>query len=583
MKFKLVADCFERLEKTSSRLEMAGILYDLFRECPKESIANLIYFCQGTLGPKYKSKEINLGQATLLSLIAEYLGQSELKMKSDFSKLGDLGLVIEKNHSSRLQTTLFSKELNFDEVYLVLNRIAEIEGKGAVDEKKKLFKSILFNSDVTSAKYLTRFPISFRLGFGDSTIIDALAMLDSSIEQKVARNVISEKYDLISDLGLIAETMKNEGVEGIRKLGLKLFIPVKPALCERAKNLEEIVERLERFAVDTKIDGFRMQIHKQKDNIKIFSRQEENITNMFPDVVSAVKKINHDFIIDSEAIAYDSKNKKYHSFQITMQRKRKYDVEEKSEELPLHLKPFDVLYFDGKELISEPFEKRRKLLEDNFTKLPLLQPTDLIIAENIGQLNSFFHKCLSENFEGIVAKDLSSTYKAGARGFSWIKFKKSYSGTLDTIDACVVGAFHGQGKWSEFGIGALLVAIYDPTTEKYYTIAKLGSGLTEDVLSELSEMLQRLKSKDKSLDLITNIVPDFYVSPEIIVEINYDEITDSSVHTACFDKAKQQGLALRFPRFLRFRSDKSPKQTTSLEEIKRLYDLQGHKSETSEN
>jgi len=579
VKFNRISEYFAKLDKTSSRLEMTDILKQLFSEIDTQDIQHLIYFCQGTLGPKHKTKELNIGQSQLLSLISEYLSISEEEIKQEFFSLGDIGLVIEKHHFKRRQATLFSKELDLKEIFNALIKISETTGIGSTEKKQQLFKYILLNSNPISAKYLVRFPISFRLGFGDSTIIDALADLSTAEPEqlKKTKEIITEKYQLISDLGLIAKIIKEKGIEGVEKLKITLFTPIKPQLCERAESLAEIKEKLVKMAVDTKIDGFRQQIHKLREEIKIFSRQEEDITKMFPDIVQAVKKIPHDFIIDCESIAYDTENKKYYPFQITITRKRKHDIGEKSKELPLHLKVFDCLYLDGKEVYSLPFFERRQIVEKHFSFLPIISPTEIIITEDLDTLETFFNKTLKDGFEGIIAKSLDIPYKAGSRGYSWIKFKKSYKENeiLDTIDAVIVGAFYGQGKRTDKGIGALLVALYNREEDRYFTIAKIGTGLTDQTLLELSEKLEATRQDNKPKNLISNIEPDFYVSPEIVIEINYDEITKSPIHTCNFDSETNQGLALRFPRLVKIRTDKGPEETTTQEELEKLFFMQG--------
>lgn len=581
MKFKEICLYLDRLDQTTSRLEKASILKGLFLKVDVEEISSLIYFLQGNIGPVYKGKEINIGQATLINLVARYLGQEATVVKKKLLEIGDLGLVITSLDSKVKQKTLFSKDLDFLEVYETLEKISKIDGKNAISKKLQLFESILFNLDVVSAKYIIRFPISFRLGFGDSTIIDGLSFIDKSdYDQKKVRNILSDRYDVISDLGFLAKIIKEKSILEIEKLEVKEFIPFKSALCERAKDFNEIVLRLsgeehKEFIVDTKVDGFRQQIHKFGDKIKIFSRNQEEMSSMFPDIVSEIKKIPFDFIIDCEAIAYDYVEKKYQPFQITMQRKRKYDIVEKSKTLPLHLKVFDVLYFKDREVFSLSNIERRKILEDNFNISEIIKPTDIIITKDVLELERFFKDRLENGFEGIIAKDLDSSYKAGSRGFNWIKFKKSYiSNNLDTIDAVILGVFSGQGKRSENGVGALLMGIYDETIDKYTTIAKLGSGLTDDILKKLNNIFKQTKLLNKPLNVLTNIEPDFYVKPEIVVEINFDDITNSNLHTCCFDDNKNTGLALRFPRFVRFRDDKNSKQTTSKEEISRMFELQ---------
>jgi len=579
MNFNDVCLYFNKLENTNSRLEMAQILSKLFLEINSDDLQDLVYFCKGEIGPSYKGTELNIGLSTILSLVSRYLGQNLSTIKKQFNKLGDVGLVIYNTDIKKKQSTLFKKELSFRDVYSTLEKISTIEGKGTIEKKLKLFESILFNLDKLSAKYFVRFPISFRLGFSDSTIIDALSFLEPSKDQKEVRKILSDKYDLISDLGLIAKIFKEEGVDKVNQLNIKPFIPFKSALCERAKSFSEIVKRVgkdnKKFIVDSKIDGFRQQIHKFKNTVKIFSRNEEDITSMFPDVVFEIKKINYDFIIDCEAIAYDLENKKYHNFQITMQRKRKYNIVEKSKKLPLHLKVFDILYFDGKYLTDLGNLERRKILEKYFDINEIIKPTEMIVTNSLKELEDFFNSRIELGFEGIIVKDIDSGYKAGSRGFNWIKFKKSYlSNSLDTIDAVIVGAFYGQGRRSN-GIGALLMGVFDKDTNNYHTIAKLGTGLTDEVLLELKSILNSLRLEVKPNYLITNIDADIYVFPKIVIEINFDEITRSTIHTVCYNKDLNQGLALRFPRFVKIRVDKTAEQTTTQREIQRLYELQG--------
>ena len=569
VKFSVLSKYFEKIDNTSSRLEITSILFDLFSITDKTEIQSLIYFCQGNIGPNYLSKDISIGQSTLISLISQYTAIPEKEIKEDFLDKGDLGLVIEKSEFKKKQSTLFTRDLDFLEVFNIFKKISEIEGKGAIDEKQKLLKSVLFNLDPTSAKYIIRFPIGFRLGFSDSTIIDALACFGKE-NIKEYKQLITEKYQLVSDLGLLAKIIFEKGIEKIKNLKITPFIPIKSQLCERSKSLDEIKERLGTFAIDTKVDGFRQQIHKVGNKVKIYSRQEEDITDMFPDVVENVKKIDHDFIIDCEAIAYDSENQKYHSFQITITRKRKYDILEKSKELPLHLKVFDCLYLDEKEIYNLPFIERRKIVEKHFNINDFVKATEIKITDDVNILEEMFLDRLALGFEGVICKDLNQPYKAGSRGYSWIKFKKSYKGNLDTIDAVILGYDSGQGKRTELGIGALLVGIYDAETDKYYTIAKVGTGLSDDVIRELYERLEKKKLIKKPEYIVSNIVVDNFVVPEIVVEINFDEITKSPIHTLKLDSNSLQGIALRFPRLVKIRMDRSNKETTNKKEIEKI-------------
>jgi DNA ligase 1 len=214
---------------------------------------------------------------------------------------------------------------------------------------------------------------------------------------------------------------------------------------------------------------------------------------------------------------------------------------------------------------------RRRIIEDNFNLPPIIVPTRSIITNNLKEVDDFFKQSLDSGFEGVIAKDLSSSYKAGSRGFNWIKYKKSYQNSLDTIDAVIMGGFYGQGKRTITGIGALLVGIYDGKENKYYTLAKVGTGLSDEVLKELSEKLKDISILEKQDNYVTKIVPDFYVLPKIIIEINFDDITKSLNHTTPL-LGTDEKLSVRFPRFVKYRIDKD--KTTTLEELSRLFNLQ---------
>jgi len=325
--------------------------------------------------------------------------------------------------------------------------------------------------------------------------------------------------------------------------------------------------------VEPKIDGFRLQIHKQGNDVKLFTRGLEDVTFMYPDIVEASQKqIKADnAIVEGEAIAYDPETGKNLPFQETVQRKRKHGIDELAKSVPLKLIAFELLYLDGDSYLDQPFIKRRKELEDIIThgkRIVLSEKTHVQLGE-AELLEKIFEKALADNFEGIMAKRLDAKYVAGARNFNWIKYKKSYSSSLsDTVDAVVLGYDLGKGKRTQFGIGGFLVGVYDEETKTYKTVSKVGTGLSDDQWRELKKESEelRVKSKPNEYEVYDVVDVDVWLDPKIVVELEADELTLSTMHSA--------GLALRFPRLKRFRDDKQPTQATNLTEINQLYNNQ---------
>ncbi len=347
---------------------------------------------------------------------------------------------------------------------------------------------------------------------------------------------------------------------------------------ERLSSGEEIVKQLGECAVEPKYDGFRLQIHysKKLNEVRLYSRNLEDVTLMYPDVVEGVKNEIHadEIIIEGEAIGYNPQIDQFLPFQETVQRKRKYDIEEKAREIPLKLFVFELLYNSGASFINEPFTKRREKLESVIDVQNNPKQNTIIIAphtllSDAARIEKTFDEAIADGLEGIIAKKLDGTYRPGARGWNWIKFKRSYSSKIhDTVDCLVMGYDTGKGKRTDFGIGAFLVGVYDEKEEVYKTVSKIGTGLTDEEWREMKKRCNKLQTKTKpaqyAIDKTMEV--DMWVAPGIVVEIKADEITQSPNHTALF--------ALRFPRLVRFRDDKSITDVTSFSEISALYTKQ---------
>jgi DNA ligase I, ATP-dependent (dnl1) len=351
----------------------------------------------------------------------------------------------------------------------------------------------------------------------------------------------------------------------VRNFKIETMEPIRPALAERLPNAEEIIKKLGRCAVDQKFDGFRAQVHKDGDKVKVYSRNLEDITGYMPEITEAVKKLKvKKIIFDSEALTYDDETNTLYPFQITIQRKRKHNVEEASQNFPLRLFVFDIMLLDDTQLINEPYSKRRETLEKLFQKEGVISKSSIIITDDPKEFDKFFEITIGNGLEGVVAKKLDAPYAAGARNFSWVKLKRSYKSQLnDTIDTVILGYFKGKGLRAELGIGALLVGVYDEKADMFRTIAKVGSGFSEEQFKELRRMLDDEKVDKKPARVDSILVPDVWVEPKYVIAVKADEITKSPIHT-CGAK-EGVGYALRFPRAVTFiRTDKKAEDTNSV-------------------
>ncbi|MFA5411914.1 MAG: ATP-dependent DNA ligase [Candidatus Micrarchaeia archaeon] len=567
MLFNKLAKVFEVIEAKSGRLEMTGLLAELFKEASPEEAERIAYIVEGELLPPYMGVDMGIGEKFVLQAISEGSGYSRREVEKEFEAIGDLGGVAEKLLTGKMQQSLHAQELTIAYVYAALMKIAKSSGKGSQEEKIKRLVELYNNAKPLEAKYITRFVLGqLRLGIGGPTILDALSFSEKG--DKSLREELDHAYNLCSDIGYVARKFK-EHPHRMGDFKMEVFKPIMPALAERLPNAEEIVKKLGRCAVENKYDGFRMAIHKKGGRVEIFSRRLERITPSFPDVVKEVEKLKpEEMIFEGEALAFNEKEKKFYSFQETMHRRRKYGIAEASGKYPLHLFVFDLHYLNGEDYTGKTYAERRKALEKIFPK-GNLKLSGMEIVDSAKELQKLFDEALGMRLEGIIAKDLNAPYTAGKRKFAWIKLKKSYGKTMDTVDALIVGYYRGKGARTEFGFGGLLVAVYNEKKERFETIAKVGSGFTEEEMGKFAEELGKMKTKSAPADLDYKLEPDFWVKPKIVVEIAYDNITKSPIHTCGEEDGK--GFALRFPRLVRIRDDKGPYDVTTTKEIREMY------------
>ncbi|MDE1824872.1 MAG: ATP-dependent DNA ligase [Candidatus Micrarchaeota archaeon] len=584
MLFETVSSYYGKLEGISSRLEMIDVLTQMFHEVKASEVRKLIYMTQGVLAPPFEGVEIGIAEKLVSESIARASGYEKEQVYATYKKTGDMGLAAEQTIAKTKLRRMSSRKFSLIEVFDMLHKIATTSGPGSQDGKIRMMSELLAASSPVEARYITRFAMgTLRLGLGDATILEALSK--TSTGERKMKSYLENAYNLCSDLGEVGEALFEGGIGAIEHFKVTLFKPIRPALAERLPTAEEILEKMRgRCSVESKYDGFRVQVHvdKKSKRVEIFSRRLEKVTHMFPEIVKAALE-ELDFksaIFDGEAIAYNDVTGEYYQFQETIQRKRKHGIEEKSAQLPLHVFAFDLMYSDGEDYMTKPYKERRRKLEDIVAKNGIVRLSDEIIATRPRELEKYFENAVSNGLEGIVAKDMESFYVAGARKFSWIKMKRSYKGELsDTVDLVIIGYYLGRGQRAEFKFGGLLCASYNDKTDMFESVTRIGTGFSEKQMVELQKLLDKAKTKTKPARVASIVVPDFWVDPKYVVETRADEITRSPMHLCGMEKlddGSEAGYALRFPRLISdgVRTDKSAEEATTTKEIIEMFGMQ---------
>src|SRR3989338_982467 len=564
-----VYSAFVRIAKTggagSQQMKIKALAQLLNCAIPLE-VKYIVRFALATL-------RIGVGEPTILDALVQFQISRVMRNAHTLKIDGDVEV-------ENLQLALVEKE--GEEKAADFQKISYEVKMGEGDAGK--FASTLAEEKGKSKKRMELEAVA-KSRFGDvKFIIEEAAQKEGSFllhaiftigEKKKMREEYERAFNLCSDIGEVAAAVYDKP-QKMREFSMKVFSPVRPALAERLGTAQEIIEKIGECAVEGKYDGLRMQVHRSDARVEIFSRKQEKMTHMFPEIVAAARQLPaKEFILEGEALAYNAGEDKYYSFQQTIQRKRKHGIAGKSEELPLHLFAFDILYLDGKEYTYEEYSARRNILEKILNVNKTIVPSKRIIAKTAQQLEAFFQSCINGGLEGIIAKDLKQPYVAGARKFAWIKLKRSYGALADSIDVVICGYYLGKGQRTEFAFGGLLTAVYNEESGKFETIAKIGSGFTEKEMGSFEEMLHKITIKEKPAGLESELVPDFWVKLKYVISVTADEITLSPMHTCGKGKGEDaKGYALRFPRMVELRIDKGPSETTTVSEIEKMHGMQ---------
>ncbi len=578
MKFKEFAEYLERLESTPKRLEITDILRDLIDKLDHEETPEAVYLSLGYLKAPFENKVFNMADKLVVKILQSLSGENISNMYAD---MGDLGSV-----AKTVLNKSIDKNYSIRDTYEKLYEIACVEGTGSVDIKMKKTASLLNSVDPLSGKYITRIILgTTRLGFTELTVVAALALITGN---KNNTSEIEKVYNEHPDIGLIAQKIKREGLAGLKKIKIVPGVPVLSQKAQRVSGIEEAFERIPKVWAEFKFDGTRVQLHMDRNNttkgstdlfgisgnnflIKTYTRNLEETTHQYPDIVeAAAKQIKADSVIlDGEAIGYDKESGEFLPFQETIQRKRKHGVAEAAKNIPLKYFVFDILFLNGKSLTGLPLRERRKILNTIIGDGETLIVDEHLETENYDKLVEYFEIAKERSLEGLIVKNPDDPYQAGARSYSWIKLKKADEKLLDdSVDCILLGYYHGKGVRSKFGIGGFLVGINDTGNSEIKTVTKVGTGLTDEEWVKIMKMADKHKSKHLPKNVLVDktLAPNVAVEPVIVLEIGADEISVSQNHTS--------GYALRFPRLIKFREDKSASEATTLEELKQMFKKQ---------
>jgi len=584
MKFQTLAQLLSDLEATSKRLEMIDILAAFFRDLKQsksyKDLKKVVYLLQGKLVSNIKQfPKMGIAEKMILEALSLHSGINKSKIKELLLKRGDIGLTAEIALSKRKKqkslidfnnSTNKIRSMEINEIYSELKKIAKTEGSGSQDVKLGVLRGLMSNLSPLETKYLLRIITStLRVGVSTLTIIDGIAL--GFTEDKQNRDIIEKAFNVHPDLGDITLILAEEGIEKLERVEISYGIPVRMMLASRVPYME-IPEKLGTpFIAEYKLDGERLQIHKQGKNVTLFSRRLLDISEQYPDVCQSIRENirSENVILEGEVVAMDPFYEKMLPFQVLSKRRRKYDIKEIIEKIPVCLFLFDILKLEKDDYIDYSLPSRREKLEQIIIPKDELRLVKSKKIDSVKELVKFFNEAREKGNEGIMAKSIqeNSIYQAGNRGFLWIKLKGLEGGKLkDSVDVVLVGAFYGRGRRK--GVyGTYIGAVYDPEKDVFEAFSRIASGWTDEIMETLKKDVFELEIKNRHPDVICDDTPDVWLKPEIVIEIIGDEITIS-------DKFSSLGYSMRFPVFQRFRPEKGPKDVTTIVEIKNLYETQ---------
>ena len=561
MKYLKLAELYDSLGSTTKRLKKIEILSEFLKNL-KEEDKDVLYLLLGRIFPEYDQRETGISSQLAIKAISKATGINSDEIVKEWKKVGDLGKVAENLIKIKKQSTLNHRELDTKGILENLRKLPSLEGKGTVDRKISLITELLTSASPLEALYLIRtFIGDLRIGIQESTIREAMTSAFFSEDGEISR-YIQNALDKTNDIGVVFEMVKKGKIKEIKEVGLEVGKPVKVMLAQKVKTIKDGFEKVGKpCAIEYKYDGFRMLIHKKDDKVKMYTRRLEDVTKQFPEIVDSVKKYvkGDSFILDGEAVGFHQKTKIYRPFQEISQRiKRKYDIEKLQEELPVELNVFDILFYNGKTLLNEPFKDRtaliKRIVENHKYKIKIAEQ---IVTDDEKKAEKFYKQALEDNQEGIMMKNLDSIYQPGSRVGFMLKIKPEER----EMDLVIIGAEYGTGKRSGWMSSFILGC---KNGNEFLEIGKVGTGIKEKSelgvsFEELTKILKPLVKSEKGRQV--------EIKPNIIVTVTYQEIQKSPHY--------KSGFALRFPRLTALRSDRNTEDIETSSQVKKDYEQQG--------
>lgn len=549
MEFSDLVQVYEQLEKISSRIEMTNIVADFLGKVHEEEFKIVIPFLQGRIFPEWSEEEIGIGNKLVIKAISKISGVSEADIENKIRETGDTGTAAQYLLSKKAQLTLFREKLSLEKVYENLNKLAKLSGQGSQEKKLLYISELLSFAEPLEVKYIVRIILEeLRLGVGEGIIRDAIAQ-----KFNVSPALVERAFYLITDLGEVAKIAKTKGDSGLQDVKITPGRPINVMLAQKLNSVEEALEEIENVAFEIKYDGARIQIHKEGDKIKLFTRRLEDVTKQFPEIVNIAKKnINAETaVIEGELVAIKSFSDKHpRPFQELSRRiKRKYDIAEMVKKIPVEINLFDITFLNGESLIEKKFSERRKILEEVIKESENFLLAKQLITRDVKKANEFYENALRLGHEGVMAKNLDAPYQPGSRVGYMYKIKP----IMETLDLVIVGATWGEGRRAHW-LGSFLLAVLDKATGKFLTIGRMATGFTDEQLQEITKLL-----KD---DICEQIGKEVKLKPKTVVEVAYEEIQRSPTY--------ESGYALRFPRLVRIRDDKSVNDADTIDRIEEI-------------
>uniref|UniRef100_A0A0P6J4E3 DNA ligase n=1 Tax=Heterocephalus glaber TaxID=10181 RepID=A0A0P6J4E3_HETGA len=606
-----VARTFEKIEEVSARLRMVETLSNLLRSVVALSPPDLLpvlYLTLNRLGPPQQGLELGVGDGVLLKAVAQATGRQLESVRAEAVEKGDVGLVAENSRSTQ-RLMLPPPPLTSAGVFSKFRDIAQLTGSAAVTKKMDIIKGLFVACRHSEARFIARaLSGRLRLGLAEQSVLAALsqavsltppgqefppAVVDAGKGKTAeARKtwleeqgmILKQTFCEVPDLDRIIPVLQEHGLEHLPEhCRLSPGVPLKPMLAHPTRGVSEVLKRFEEaaFTCEYKYDGQRAQIHVvEGGEVKIFSRNQEDNTGKYPDIISRIPKIKlpsvTSFILDTEAVAWDREKKQIQPFQVLTTRKRK-EVDAAEIQVQVCLYAFDLIFLNGESLVRQPLSQRRQLLRENFveTEGEFVFATSLD-TKDMEQIAEFLEQSVKDSCEGLMVKtlDVNATYEIAKRSHNWLKLKKDYlDGVGDTLDLVVIGAYLGRGKRAG-RYGGFLLAVYDEESEELQAICKLGTGFSDEQLEEHYQSLQALVLPTPRPYVRADgaVAPDHWLDPSAVWEVKCADLSLSPVYPAARGLVdSEKGISLRFPRFIRVREDKKPEEATTSAQVACLY------------